>query len=554
MADEPVSPQQLIDNAAKALGETPIVDVPEEQKKEDETEKISPPVETPRIEEPATLQEPIKTEETTIPEIPVPVIPPIPEPVIQPTDESKNEETPHVEEALSQEVSNIPLTDVISPPSPPTPEPMIKEEEKKAVTITESNTTQEEQKTDNPPLPKQPNDKKSGKGVLIAVLLFFILTLPIAVYYITKSPQFAEIRSRAAAPCSKVNATTCQTVTCPKNAMSKAACEGDPGDLQHLCCKWTEPGQPTPTTRITLAPATATPTKKPASHSPTPTVISGCPGIKNWKPGKAPLTPSIKCNTNGTIHDFYGYCVFYHCPQGCGTGGCGEGDPGVWWEFGPCNSGKLNSTECGQIDTIFGNLSGGPGNYCIPETGCDALIQCGGSCTGGPTATPKPKTPTKTPTGTTAPTATPTGTTAPTATPTGTTAPTATPTGTTAPTATPTTTNTPAPGTCDASCDNDSNCESGLSCITSTGVKRCRKSACPDESDCSCPAATATPITYYAGNTPLPTRASLIASVPTATPTSQPTPKIPVAGVGPGIVGVLSVAGSIVLLLLGLVL
>gem|GEM_PF-4171551 len=130
------------------------------------------------------------------------------------------------------------------------------------------------------------------------------------------------------------------------------------------------------------------------------------------------------------------------------------------------------------------------------------------------------------------------------------------------------TTATPKPGICDASCSADSNCESGLSCQTVTGIKRCRKAACPDETDCSCPEPTATPtpkptsppVVYNSPTptvlkTPTPTTVRLIAAATaTPTPTSQPTPKIPVAGVGPGIIGAISVAGSILLLVIGLML
>jgi hypothetical protein len=64
---------------------------------------------------------------------------------------------------------------------------------------------------------------------------------------------------------------------------------------------------------------------------------------------------------------------------------------------------------------------------------------------------------------------------------------------------------------------------------------------------------TATPATYR--STPTPTTVRLIADTTvTPTPTGQPTPKIPVAGDGPGVIGVISVAGSILLLILGLVL
>ena len=98
------------------------------------------------------------------------------------------------------------------------------------------------------------------------------------------------------------------------------------------------------------------------------------------------------------------------------------------------------------------------------------------------------------------------------------------PTATVTPTAEPT--NPPAQlGQCDASCDSDSNCESGLSCSSVDGVNRCRNSSCPAESGCSCPAAT-----DVSGDA------------------------MPVSGTGPGILGSLTVIGSVLLLIAGLAL
>ncbi|MFH0750001.1 MAG: hypothetical protein V1917_03775, partial [Candidatus Gottesmanbacteria bacterium] len=117
--------------------------------------------------------------------------------------------------------------------------------------------------------------------------------------------------------------------------------------------------------------------------------------------------------------------------------------------------------------------------------------------------------------------------------------PTATPGPTSGPTATPGPT--AAPGGCDASCVSDANCISGLSCASVDGVNRCRKSSCPSESSCTCPSAPT--------NTPTPIVDNSTGGTDVAT--GQ---EMPVSGVGPGILGSLTVIGSILLLIVGLIL
>jgi len=126
-------------------------------------------------------------------------------------------------------------------------------------------------------------------------------------------------------------------------------------------------------------------------------------------------------------------------------------------------------------------------------------------------------------------------------------------------TGTPTPTTPPsAPGICDASCDNDSGCSSGFVCASVGGIKRCRKSECPSQYNCICPTGTVTPT---------PTTSSVVVVTATPTPASQTvvitatpspivivsTPKIPVSGTG-SVLGVSTVAGGLLLLLLGLLL
>ena len=496
MADEPASPQQLIDDAAKALGETPISDLQ-------------------NTDLPTTI---VSTQQDSIP------------------------------------VDTLPI------PPTPTPEPMIVPTKEK-----------EEQTNEQTMKPPKPEKKKSGKGILIATLLFFILTLPIAIYYVTQSPQFAEIRSRAAGgTCTKtaIGTNACNSVSC--SATSESACN-------KTCCSWKATVVPTatpkpqapcggsqgescigtscsnagmdsvggacPSGQSCCKPKIYTPScKAPGSScgvsgeccngvcagaicqgsistTPTPTSSgSTCPAnIAACKPGGvyyyAWLPNHVICGTCNRADNF----------NTCGTW---EGEAGVWKDkcCGTSCSGSYPWTFENQC--LSSNASNREGCYHI-EADCNRVKPCTTAIVTEPTSPPGQNNPT--------PTNTPAATNTP--------VPTNTPTGPT---------NTPSPGTCDASCDTDSNCESGLSCVTTTGVKRCRKASCPDATNCSCPSATATPTTYYANATP--TRASLIATAPTAIPTNQPTPKIPVAGVGPGIIGVLSVAGSILLLLIGLAL
>jgi len=286
-----------------------------------------------------------------------------------------------------------------------------------------------------------------------------------------------------------------------------------------------------------------TPTKTPTTK-PTATPTSGGSGGGCVAAGGS----YVHINRTGFSCDV---CTFGGIMTCAGPSGGSGGDP--------CKkyiNGVLTSVSCEEVGMIRCNCGGNAWTAGKKGVSCVQLCDCAGincdQCTPTPT---KPTTVTNTPT--TVVTNTPTPTTVVTNTPTPTTVVTNTPTNTPV-------VNTPQPGQCDASCGNDSDCESGLSCVVTGGIHRCRKNACPDEATCSCPAATPTTRTYVDNtpttrtyvnnNTPTPTRVRLIAEVPTATPTEQPTPKIPVAGVGPGVFGAISVAGSILLLLIGLAL
>ncbi|MFH0750000.1 MAG: hypothetical protein V1917_03770 [Candidatus Gottesmanbacteria bacterium] len=526
MSDEPISPQKLIDDAAKALEQTPVLPTPEVTKEKQPKE-----------------------------EFPTPPSPPIPEPMI------------------------IPAT----PPS------------------------------SHPTLEK----KKSGKGIFIAILLFFIFTLPIAIYYITQSPQFAEIRSRATEvyPCHFNGTGDFQTVNgctgqCGPGITDKTVCLSKrgtkiipPATTGVACCNWVDANAITPTVKPTSTPDDAckpygkviyttdacagkassatycpldcgnkccnridqvcccmgcfpegTDCSKPPQNCQTPL---GCPETTcyNYPKESAPHENCLVCNPDRSKLNNVTFAsagtVRIHM-EGMTSGATvkltkggtattvttiSEGNFSAVISAGTYvisvqlgNEGGVNSlgfikpnsnNKCGRYDpnnkrdvSAYITAAALTSYGIITTTGVDIPVQCWADKIQGEDNnsrgqldanydfndfnliigyTTGPATPTAGPTAT--PTSGPTSTPGSTATP----VPTAGPTSTQGPTATPTT-------------------------------------------------------AYYADNTPTPTRARLIAEAPTTTPTEQPTPKIPVAGVGPGILGIITVAGSIILLLVGLIL
>ncbi|MFZ2025440.1 MAG: hypothetical protein WAV51_04100 [Microgenomates group bacterium] len=429
MANDTLSPQQLIDDAAKALDKTPAVKIPETEQNSESTQQLTPPAEPPRLKEVENLPSEVETNS-------------------------------------APSTTSIPPSDIIS--SPPPPETMPKTDQSSIIVPTKEKAEAKNEELNKPPIPEK---KKSGKGFFIALLLFFILTLPIAIYYVTQSPQFAEIRSRATTvyptPTTLPGAKTCTT------SARSGAC--GPGGAYYL-----------------------------SDWLPNHVICGTCDRADNF-------------NTCGTWQGEAGINKSECCGSAC------FGD--FPWTFeNQCLSTKTSNREaCFHV-----------------EADCNRVQPCKApTATIGPTSPPGP-------TDTPGPTETPTETPIPTSTPTNTPGPTETP------TETPIPTSTPAPGMCDASCDIDSNCNSGLSCVTTTGVKRCRTASCPDNADCSC--SQITPTTYSVNGIPVPTRVSLITVNTTITPTNQPTPKIPVAGVGPGLIGSITAIGSVLLLLIGLAL
>lgn len=375
MADEPINPQKIIDDATNALGQAAVPPI---------TQKT--PVEPqPKTDQP--LAEP-------------PAIPPTP---------------------------------------PPQPEPLV--------------VPPSDFKPESPPQEVKVPEKKGGKGMLIGMLLFFILTLPVAVYY--GSQQFKQItegRSRAAETgclnkltTSPACATWLTTNDCFEFGTSASSCTSTP------CCRWVAPAQPTTTPNYTCVssgytcvPSSSecrdgggkevsktcanaawsccdltstlpscdnvsdcslnkddapnlvhclnnvkeptyccpkeTPLYNPSSHTCTKTPG---PPSGNWycNGGTGTVPTNGSCTNGGTYN---GKCIIYHCPQGCGGSQCNESSPGVWTELKSCASASLSGNECGQIDTVTDS-----GTYCSPATGCDVKqLVCNSTCGGGAQPTP----------------------------------------------------------------------------------------------------------------------------------------------------------------------
>ena len=161
MTNDPLSPQKIIDDAANALTSTPSVEsVPNTPTAADDTaDQKNTASYTPDVSTSGMM-------------------------------------TTSVEETPSQEINTTPLPIPDEAPVPPPPQ--------ETLIVPPANAKKGSDDNDSiiPPLPgdgkKQSKPKKNGnKGILIAGILVLILTLPVAIYYITQSPQFAEIRSRA---------------------------------------------------------------------------------------------------------------------------------------------------------------------------------------------------------------------------------------------------------------------------------------------------------------------------------------------------------------------
>jgi hypothetical protein len=247
------------------------------------------------------------------------------------------------------------------------------------------------------------------------------------------------------------------------------------------------------------------------AYSPPP-IPERCDGIAT--PTAGCVGGSWYCNNQGKWGCDMGGTITGTCPDPTLTGG---GDPcrinGVAVS---CREVGMIRCNCGGNVWVAGSAQGG--------TTCSDLCEgvgytCGNSCREHeePAVSPTPtRTPTATPTGTATPTATVTVTPSVTIT--------STPTGTVSvtPSGTPSVTLTPTPtqivyAACNGSCTVNADCGGSLVCLD----RVCRNPSCVESSSCSCGSAV-------------------------------PTPKIPVAGTGPSVLGATAIAGGFFLLLLGL--
>lgn len=211
-----------------------------------------------------------------------------------------------------------------------------------------------------PPPPK----KSSGKGFVTAILFLLLLTVPIAVYYVSKPKQLADIRNRA------------QQTPYPLGCAECLFFNANPRDCDYICY----PTTPTPAPTI--------------ASTPTPTPSGACTGKGGLgQVCRVPQNCNNLPNCDGTLVCLNGTCQ--QAPPGqCGSSGkcrihicnkcsnygggldeCRDGGQEV-----DCASAVVPAGQCGQVDILDAQ-----GNYCgVKQQACT------GSCAGGPTPTPPP--------------------------------------------------------------------------------------------------------------------------------------------------------------------
>lgn len=381
------------------------------------------------------------------------------------------------------------------------------------------------------------NNGKLPKGPVIAGLLFLLLTLPIAIYFVTQQQQLADLRKRAVYPEGGNYCYHAAGTSCPEGFSWQAhyyTAENPEDDLGPVCCP--------------LSPSATVCFPGTAAKSYTDTEVrcsSDCGQYGGYKCNAAGTAFSTSCS--------YGlHACGYSQPGSCTTAqdcinlGYGSGvycnddntcvGPSGRWFIG-CGKNGARSDDADACQNCYTGANDPALNGCFDET-----TSCGQKdvCRTAPTPTelaalvttqpPTDNTPTNTPINTPTNTVTGTPIDTPTNTPTGTLTqtptytPTHTPTGTPGPTSTPTPSPTPAPG-CNSPCVINTDCPSVYVCWEGF----CRNASCVENSNCVC-----------AGATP--------------TPTTPATPNVPIAGAGPTVLGVSVIGGGLLLLLLGLLL
>lgn len=217
-----------------------------------------------------------------------------------------------------------------------------------------------------PPLPKK---KGGGKGFVTAILFLLLLTVPIAVYYISKPKQLADIRNRATLNCGGY-----PPITCPNGseACSLAQCTTATPTPAGVCAGLGGLGQ------VCRVPQNCN-------------NLPNCDGTLVCLNGTCQQANAGQCGSSGK-------CKLYICDKCSNYGGgldeCRDGGQEV-----DCASAVVPAGQCGQVDILDAQ-----GKYCEVKQQA-----CTGSCAGGPQPTNPP--PGGTPQPTPGPTSPPPGST-----------------------------------------------------------------------------------------------------------------------------------------------
>lgn len=264
-----------------------------------------------------------------------------------------------------------------------------------------------------PVVPPPVAKKHSNKSLILAVILFLVATLPLAVYFTSQQRQLADLRGRAQEGAYPTCQYTCvpAAVECRDGGgvqVSQTCSSGRIG----VCCNFGSNTPPitrgtTPIITTTVTPGSCGNAGQaccPSNRTDGGNICNGnlyCNGSTCQSTAPANLCQGSQGSgqTAGTK------CKIYRCGSKCNNGNqCNLGESIV-----DCGT---NLGECGQIDWIDTN-----NNYCgVKEQ------NCGGSCAGSTTTSTGGSTTTTTggtttTTTTTNPTATPTATPTPTPTP-----------------------------------------------------------------------------------------------------------------------------------------
>lgn len=231
------------------------------------------------------------------------------------------------------------------------------------------------------PVVPPPVPKKGNKSLIMAVLLFLLATLPLAVYFTSQQRQLADLRGRAQEGAYPTCQYTCvpAAVECRDGGgvqVSQTCSSGRIG----VCCNFgsntpTITRGTTPTITITVTPGSCGNAGQaccPSNRNDGGNICNGnlyCNGSTCQSTAPANLCQGLQGSqsTAGTK------CKIYRCGSRCNNGNqCNLGESIV-----DCGT---SLGECGQIDWLDTN-----NNYCgVKEQ------NCGGSCAGTTTTTPPP--------------------------------------------------------------------------------------------------------------------------------------------------------------------